>query len=149
MEIRNKKAGQYRILETLEAGIELLGPEVKSIRAGRVSLDGAHVIVGVGNSGTLEAHLIGMHAAPYLPTGVATIDPLRTRRLLLHRSEILALREKAHAMRMTIIPLRLYERRRMIKVSVGLARGKRNWEKREGVKKRDLRREIEREFITP
>lgn len=146
MEVRNKRAAQYRILETFEAGLELLGPEVKSIRTGRVSLDGAHVVVGVGNSGTLEAHLVGMHAAPYLPTGVSVIDPMRTRRLLLHRSEILALREKSHAMRTTIIPLRLYERRGLIKVSVGLARGKRRWEKREDLKKRDVEREIERDF---
>lgn len=147
MEILNRKAFQrYRILEAFEAGIELLGSEVKSVKAGRVSLDSAHVVIGVGPSGRLEAHAVGMHAAPYLPSGTPSIDPLRTRRLLLHRSEILTLREKARAKGLAVIPLRLYERRGFIKVQIGLVRGKRMWEKKELIKKRDIGRDIEREM---
>lgn len=146
MQILNKRARQnYRILETLEAGIELLGSEVKSIKDGQVSLEGAHIQIGVG-SGTLEARLVGMHAAPYLPAGKLTMDPTRTRRLLLHKNEILRLWQKTQATQMTAIPLRLYTKRGLIKVEVGLVKGKKKWEKREALKKRDVRREVEREL---
>lgn len=144
MEIINKKARlNYQILETFEAGIELLGFEVKSIREGKVSLEGAHVQVGVG-SGALEARLVGMHAAPYLPSGKLEIDPTRTRKLLLHKSEIQKLWQETQAKQMTAIPLRLYTKRGLIKVEVGLVKGKKKWEKREVLKKKDLRREEQR-----
>lgn len=145
MDIVNKKARQnYQILETLEAGIELVGPEVKSVRSGRVSLEGAHIHIGIGPSRTLEAHVIGMHAARYLPSGTQVIDATRFRRLLLHKNEILALYEKTKAKRLTVVPLRLYLKRNLVKVEVGLVRGKRKWEKREDIKQRDVAREIER-----
>lgn len=144
MEIVNKKARMnYRIFERFEAGVELTGSEVKSIRAGQVSLESAHVAIGVGN-GTLEVRLLGMHASPYLPSGSVTVDPSRTRRLLLRRNQILSLLEKTKARGLTLIPLRLYLKRGWIKVEVGLVRGKKKWEKREVLKRRDLGREVER-----
>lgn len=144
MQIVNKKAWlNYQIVETLEAGIELTGSEVKSIRDGKVSLDGAHVAIGVGR-GTYEARLLGMHAAAYLPAGSGQIDPTRTRRLLLKKSEIIALSDKIHARGLTMIPLRIYQKRGWIKVELGLVRGKKKWEKREVLKKRDIDREAER-----
>lgn len=146
MNIINKKARlNYRIFEILEAGIELLGSEVKSIKDGRVSLEGAHIQIGVG-SGTLEARLVGMHAAPYLPAGRLEIDPTRTRRLLLHKNEILRLWQKTQATQMTAIPLRLYAKRGLIKVEVGLVKGKKKWEKREDLKRRDIKREIDKSY---
>lgn len=144
MQILNKKARlNYQILETFEAGVALLGSEVKSIKDGQVSLEGAHIQVGIG-SGTLEARLVGMHTAPYLPSGKIEIDPTRTRKLLLRKNEILRLWQETQAKRMTAIPLRLYTKRGLIKVEVGLAKGKKKWEKREALKKKDLRREEQR-----
>lgn len=146
MQILNKKARQnYQILESFEAGIGLLGFEVKSIKEGQVSLEGAHIQIGVG-SGALEARLVGMHASPYLPAGKGEIDPTRTRKLLLHKNEILKLWQATQAKQMTLIPLRLYTKRGLIKVEVGLVKGKKKWEKREAIKKRDVRREMEREL---
>lgn len=145
MQILNKKARlNYQIFEAFEAGIELLGAEVKSIKAGQVSLEGAHVQIGVGPRGP-EARLIGMHAAPFLPAGKLSLDPTRTRRLLLHKPEILAIWEKTRAKGLTLVPLKLYTQKGWIKVEVGLVRGKKKWEKRESLKKRDL----ERELVTP
>lgn len=145
MDIVNKKARQnYQIIERFEAGIELIGPEVKSVRSGQVSLEGAHIHIGVGPSRTLEARVIGMHASPYLPSGTQGVDPTRLRRLLLHKDEILSLYEKTKAKRLTVVPLRLYLKRNLVKVEVGLVRGKRKWEKREDIKRRDVTREIER-----
>lgn len=145
--IVNRRVGRdYTVIETIEAGIELLGAEVKSIREHQVRLEGAHVQIGVGQSRTLEARLVGMHAAPYLPSGNREMDPLRSRRLLLHKSEILRLSEKARATRLTTIPLKIYQKGGYIKVLIGLVRGKRKWEKREDLKKRDVKREIEREM---
>ena len=144
MQILNKKARlNYQIIETFEAGIELLGSEVKSIKDNQVSLEGAHIQIGIG-SGSLEARLVGMHAAPYLPSGKREVDPTRTRRLLLHKNEILKLWQEVQAKQMTAIPLRLYTKRGLVKVEVGLVKGKRKWEKREDIKKRDVKREVER-----
>lgn len=145
MQILNRKVRQdYQILESFEAGIELFGPEVKSIRQGQVRLEGAHVQVGVGPHGP-EARLIGMHAAPYVPAGTASIDPTRSRRLLLHRAQILSLWEETRSKSLTLVPLRLYAKRGWIKVEVGLVRGKKKWEKKETLKRRDIEREIRRE----
>lgn len=145
MNIINKKARlNYRVFETFEAGIELTGAEVKSVKSGQVSLDGAHVVVGIGR-GSVEAQLVGMHAAPYLPAGSAQINPTRSRRLLLHRDQIIHLWEKTHARGQTLVPLRLYLKGGWIKVEVGLVRGKKKWEKRETIKRRDAVREVERE----
>lgn len=146
MQILNKKARlNYQILETVEAGIELLGPEVKSIRSGQISLDGAHVQIGVSHSGP-EARLVGMHASPYLSSGKLAVDPLRVRRLLLHKNQILALWDKTKGKGLTMIPTRIYEKKGWIKVEVGLVKGKKKWEKRDDLKQRDIKRELERGY---
>ena len=145
MQILNKKARlNYQILETIEAGIELLGPEVKSIRSGQISLDGAHIQIGISHNGP-EARLVGMHASPYLSAGKLHIDPTRVRRLLLHKHQILGLWDKTRGKGLTMIPLRIYEKKGWIKVEIGLVKGKKKWEKREDLKRRDIEREVERE----
>lgn len=144
MNIINKKARfNYTILDTIESGIELIGSEVKSIRAGQVSLDGAHIMIGVGEHG-LEARLYGMHTASYLPAGINNIDPARTRRLLLHKDQIESLYSHSKSGGATLIPLRIYTKRGWIKVEVALVRGKKKWQKKEVLKNRDIRREIDR-----
>ena len=142
MRILNKKARlNYRILETFEAGIALTGPEVKSIRDGKVSLDGAHVPFGVGVR-TMEAKLVGLHTSPYLPAGQSATDPARPKKLLLHRDEILNISAKSRSQNSTVIPLRLYSKKGLIKVEIALAKGKKKWEKKETLKQRDINREI-------
>lgn len=145
MNILNKKARfNYTILDTLESGVELFGPEVKSIRAGQVSLDGAHIIIGVGKH-ALEARLYGMHAASYLPAGKQLgIDPARPRRLLLHKDQIESLYSRAKSAGATLIPLRIYSKRGWIKVEVALVKGKKKWQKKEVLKNRDIKREVDR-----
>jgi SsrA-binding protein len=146
MQILNKKARlNYQILETVEAGIELLGPEVKSIRSGQISLDGAHVQIGISRSGP-ETRLVGMHASPYLSSGKLAIDPLRVRRLLLHKNQIMGLWDKTKGKGLTMIPTRIYEKKGWIKVEIGLVKGKKKWEKRDDLKQRDIKREIERSY---
>lgn len=144
MQIVNKKAkANYRIIETIEAGIKLGGAEVKSVRQRRVSIDSSHVAITSAH-GSLQARLIGMHAAPYLPAGRPQVDPGRSRRLLLHKNEILRLADRARSGGFTLIPLRIYDKHGWIKIEVALVRGKKQWEKRETLKKRDVQREIER-----
>ncbi|MBI2309512.1 SsrA-binding protein SmpB [Candidatus Collierbacteria bacterium] len=145
-QILNKKARlNYQIIETVEAGIELLGPEVKSIRSGQVSLDGAHIQIGVSHNGP-EARLVGMHASPYLSAGKLQIDTTRVRRLLLHKQQILGLWDKTKGKGLTMIPIRIYEKNGWIKVEIGLVKGKKKWEKREDLKRRDIEREAERSY---
>ena len=145
-QILNKKARlNYQILETIEAGIELLGPEVKSIRSGQISLDGAHVQIGISHNG-LEARLMGMHASPYLSSGKMQIDPLRARRLLLHKNQIMGIWDKTKGKGLTMIPTRIYEKKGWIKIEIGLVKGKKKWEKREDMKQRDIKRQIEKSY---
>ncbi len=152
MHIVNKKARlNYRILETFEAGLALTGPEVKSIRDGRVSLDGSHVQFGIGSPltinhqpSTIQAYLIGLHTSPYLPAGQSATDPARPKKLLLHRDEILNIAALARSQNCTVIPLRLYSKKGLIKAEIALAKGKKKWEKRESLKRREINRETER-----
>lgn len=144
MNIINKKARlNYKILESFEAGLALTGPEVKSIRDGKVSLDGAHVQFGIG-VGTIEAYLVGLHTSPYLPAGQSAADPARPKKLLLHRDEILNISAKARSQNATVIPLRLYSKKGLIKAEIALAKGKKKWEKRADMKKKTVDREIRR-----
>jgi SsrA-binding protein len=137
---RNKKAlHEYHILETWEAGIALVGPEVKSIRAGKVSLAEAFGTVERG-----EVWLQDMHVSPYDPASIWNTDPLRPRRLLLHRSEIRKLIGSVQEKGLTLVPLDLYIRDGHVKVTLALARGKKLHDKREALKERVVRREIER-----
>ncbi len=140
--VTNRRAAHdYHIEERYEAGIELTGPEVKSIRAGRANLRGSYARIVNG-----EVWLEGMHVSPYdqASTHVA-YDPERPRRLLLHRREIRRLIGKVQERGYTLIPLRLYTKGRWIKVELGLARGKKQYDKREAIKRRDLEREMARE----
>ncbi len=130
---------EYEILETFEAGIALLGPEVKSLRAGKASLADAYATVRRG-----EATLLHLHISPYAQAGRENPDPRRDRRLLLHRREIRRLEGQLAERGLTLIPLRLYWKEGRAKVELGLAKGKRSYDKRETIKRRDSEREMQR-----
>lgn len=130
---------EYEILETLEAGIELRGPEVKSLRAGRANLADAYATVRRG-----EAWLLHLHISPYEQAGRENPDPRRDRRLLLHRREIARLAGRLQERGLTLVPLRLYWKQGRAKVLLGLARGKRLYDKRETIRRRDAEREVAR-----
>lgn len=135
MRIDNRTARyNYEILEKFEAGIDLLGPEVKSVRAGKVSLNEAFVHLRGG-----EAYLINAHIHPYQNT---TISPTRSRKLLLHKKEIISLSTKIGTSGLTLVPIALYNKGNIFKLEVGIGRGKKKWDKREAIKKRDLEREL-------
>jgi SsrA-binding protein len=129
----------YEILETVEAGIALLGPEVKSLREGRANLVDAYATVRRG-----EALLVHLHISPYQQAGRDNPDPRRDRRLLLHRAEIRRLTGKLAERGFTLVPLRLYWKNGRAKVELGLARGKRRHDKRETIKRRESDRELQR-----
>jgi len=139
--IEHKKARlNYEILEEFEAGLELLGTEVKSLRAGQGKLEGSHAIVRGG-----EAYVVGMHIPPYQPLNTdKTYDPDRSRRLLLSKREIRALQGYESQKGLTIVPLRVYNKGKVLKLSVAAARGKKAYDKRAVLKERDTKREIER-----
>jgi SsrA-binding protein len=140
---KNKKGiFDYEILEKYEAGIELLGLEVKSIRNGRISMVGSFVIIK-----NAQAYLLNTSIPPY-QTGNTPKDykPSRTRKLLLHESEIKRLLGKIKEKGLTLVPIQVYNKRGKIKLEIGLARHRRKVDKREKIKKREIQREIEREF---
>lgn len=138
----NKKAyHDYFILETFEAGIALSGTEVKSIRMGKCSIKEAFVRVEKG-----EVFIYGMHISPYEKGNIFNKDPLRVRKLLLHRSEINKLLGKTKEQGITIMPLKVYLKGSLVKVEIGLARGKKLYDKRQDIAKKDQKREAEREF---
>lgn len=137
---RNRKAlHEYDVLETWEAGLVLVGPEVKSIRAGKVSLSEAFARVDNG-----EAWLYDMHISPYDPASRWNVDPVRPRKLLLRSQELRKLIGATREKGMTLVPLDLYFRRGYARVTLALARGKKLHDKREDLKRRDAEREIER-----
>jgi SsrA-binding protein len=129
----------YLILERLECGIALTGSEVKSLRGGRASLSEAFARVRDG-----EVWLEGMHVPPYEQGEKRGYDPVRPRKLLLHRKEIARLAGKQQEQGLALVPLRVYFTHGLAKVELGLARGKRAWEKRQAIAEREHRREIER-----
>jgi SsrA-binding protein len=139
----NRKAFfNYEILEKYEGGIELLGSEVKSVRAGRMSLEGSFVIVRGG-----EVFLINANIPPYQAKNTPPdIDELRNRKILLTKKEIAELVDTEKNKSLTIIPLSLYNKGRKIKISLALAKGKKKFDKRETIKKRETDREIRREM---
>jgi SsrA-binding protein len=131
---------QYEILETYEAGIELRGTEVKSIRQGKVNLRDGYALVR-----NEEAWLHNVHISPHDTAGqVFNHDPRRTRKLLLHAMEIRKLIGQVEQKGLTLIPLKLYLKRGWVKVTIGLARGKKLHDKREDLKRKQAKREIER-----
>ena len=139
----NRKARfNYEILEKYEAGIELLGVEVKSVRGGQMSLEGAFVIVR-GD----ETYLINANIPPYQPKNAPKdYDPLRNRKLLLTKQEIAELAGSEKNKSLTIVPISVYNKNRKIKVEIALVKGKKKFDKRETLKNRDTDREIQREY---
>ncbi len=131
----------YEILEKFEAGISLVGTEVKSIREGKGNIKEAYADIRGG-----EAWLIGAHISPYSHGNITNHDPLRDRKLLLNAREIDKLQGKVMEKGLTLVPLRLYLKGRLIKLELGVARGKKLVDKREDIKKRDQEREIQREI---
>ncbi len=139
---RNKKAyHDYFVLDTYEAGIELYGTEIKSIRNGRVNLKDSFCSVDDG-----EMFAIGMHVSPYEQGNIFNRDPMRKKRLLLHKREIMKLFGQSQQQGLSIVPLQLYLKNGRAKLEIGLCKGKKLHDKREVAAKRDARRMIEREF---
>jgi len=137
---QNRKAyHDYHIEETVESGIALLGTEVKSLREGRANLKDSYVILKSG-----EAFLLNCHISPYSHGNIMNHEPIRTRKLLMHRKEIDRLRGKVEGKGYTLIPLKLYFKDSFVKVEIGLARGKKLFEKRDTIKEREAKREIEK-----
>jgi SsrA-binding protein len=133
----NRKAfHDYHILETNEAGIVLLGTEVKAIREGRVNLRDSFARVEKG-----EIWLYNVNISPYSHRGYAEHEPLRQRKLLMHRDEIRKLIGKTTEKGMTLVPLRMYFKSGRVKVAIGLAKGKKDYDKRETIKRRETERE--------
>jgi SsrA-binding protein len=138
----NRKARhEYNIEDTYEAGIALKGTEIKSVRAGAVSLQEGYVQVR-----NHELWMMDVHIAPYQEAGLWTHDPRRPRKLLLHRSEIDRIERDVQRKGYTIVPLKMYLRNNYAKVLIGVARGKRQYDKRRAIKQRDADRRIRREM---
>ncbi len=129
----------YEILEKLEAGIQLTGPEVKSIKGGNVSLKGSFATIHNN-----ELHLLNMHVGLYKPAAMIHQEPDRTRRLLVHRSDIDRFIGKIKSSGLSLVPLSIYSKSGLIKVELGLGRGKKAYDKRQSIKKRDVKRQIGR-----
>ena len=137
--INRRARHDYEILETYQAGLVLTGTEIKSVRARKVSLREAYAAIEGG-----EACLYNMHISPYEPGSRENVDPRRRRKLLLHRREIDRLLGRTVERGLTVVPLRLYLQRGYAKVELGLARGKRQYDKRKAIAEREARREEER-----
>ena len=138
--VDNRRARhEFHILESMEAGIALTGTEIKSIRQGGISLNEAYARMRDG-----EMWLLGMHVPPYKQGSFSNVDPNRPRKLLLHREQIARLASRAAEKGLTIVPLRLYFTRGKVKIEIGLAKGKKLWDKREATAKRDVERELAR-----
>ena len=138
----NKKAyHDYEILETYEAGIDLAGTEVKSMRMGKCSIKEAYVRID-----DMQAFVYGMHISPYEKGNIFNRDPLRTRRLLLHKNENRKLFGEVQQKGVTIVPLKVYFSGQYVKVLIGVARGKKLYDKRRDIAKKDMKREAAREF---
>lgn len=138
----NKKAyHDYFIEEKYEAGIALHGTEVKSLRLGKCSIKEAFIRIERG-----EVFIYGMHISPYEKGNIFNKDPLRIRKLLMHRKEILKLQGNIAEKGYTLVPLQVYFKNSLVKVEVGLARGKKLYDKRQELAKKDMRREAQRDF---
>ena len=138
----NKKAyHDFFIDEKYEAGIALHGTEVKSLRMGKCSIKEAFVKIDKG-----EVYVYGMHISPYEKGNIFNKDPLRVRKLLLHKKEILKIFGKMKEQGITLVPLQVYFKGSLVKVEIGLARGKKLYDKRQDIAKKDQKREAERDF---
>ncbi|MCC8014475.1 MAG: SsrA-binding protein SmpB [Eubacterium sp.] len=139
---QNKKAyHDYFILETIQAGLELQGTEVKSMRAGRCNLKDSYISIT-----NKEAFIKGMHISPFEQGNRFNHDPLRERRLLLHKYEINKLEGRTMQQGLTIVPLKVYFEGSLVKMDIGLAKGKKLYDKRQDIAKRDQKREAEKDF---
>lgn len=136
----NRKARHdYEIIDTIETGIVLLGTEVKAAREGRINLTDAYARFKDN-----ELWLIGMHISPYSKSDMENHDPLRDRKLLVHRLQLKRLNRKVEEKGVTLIPLKIYFNRHLVKVELGLARGKRKYDKRASIAERDQKRDLDR-----
>lgn len=136
----NRKAyHEYFIEETFEAGIELKGTEVKSLRAGRANLKDSYCVIN-----DEEAFIVGLHISPYEQGNIHNVDPERTRKLLLHKREIRTLIGKTREKGLTLIPTKLYFRHRRVKLQFGLAKGKKLHDKRRSLADKEAQRDMER-----
>jgi len=142
MKITNRRAFfDYQLLERLEAGINLYGAEVKAVRLGHADLTGAHVRI-MGS----EAYLINAKIFPYKYSRPENYDEQRTRKLLLHKKEIIALKSKTEGQNLTLVPVSIYTTKSFIKLEIALGKGKKQFDKKESIKKKDIQREIEQEM---
>lgn len=141
--IENKKAGlNYENLEIYQAGLELLGGEVKSLKAKQGSLEGARIIIRGG-----EAYLLGAFIPPYQPNNISgDYEPYRTRRLLLTKKELAELASQGEQRSLTIIPLLVYNDKRLVKIKIAVVRGKKKFDKRESLKKKESKRDVARDI---
>lgn len=140
---RNRKANfEFFLLETFEAGIALMGSEIKSIRAGQMSLGEAYVRIDNGK----EAWLVNAHIAPYEMANRFNHDPLRPRRLLLHRKEIRGIWNAVRQKGVTVIPVQVYLKDGRAKAEIAIAKGKKLYDKRQDIAKRDAERDLNRKF---
>jgi len=139
----NRKAKRdYEILETYEAGIELKGTEVKSIRNGRININDSFIREKRG-----ELYLVGAHISPYEQGNIFNHDPLRDRKLLLHKKEIHRIITKMKEKRLTVVPLKVYfNKRGKVKVEIAVAKGRKAYEKKQKIKERDIEREMQAEL---
>lgn len=144
MKISNRRAFyDYEIVDRFEAGINLYGMEVKAIKGGKADLAGSFVRI-VGS----EAYLINAKIFPYQPGQIEGYDDRRTRKLLLHKKEIISLKSRSEGEGLTLVPLSMYLTRGLIKVEVGIGRGKKKYDKKEAKKKADITRDIEQELAS-
>ena len=142
MEILNRKARfNYEIIDTIECGIVLKGTEIKSIRAGKANIKDSYGIIKNN-----EVYILNMHISPYENGGVFNHDETRTRKLLLHKNQILKLKNKLELDGFTLVPLKLYFVNGRAKIERGLCRGKKIYDKRESSKKRDIERELKKQY---
>lgn len=142
MEIKNRKAYyDYDIETEYEAGIVLKGTEIKSIREGKANLKDSYAIIKNG-----EAFLLNMHISPYEKGNIFNHEETRTRKLLLNKKEILKIKEAIERDGYTLVPIKLYFKKNRAKISIGIARGKKNYDKREAIKKKDIEREVRKQL---
>lgn len=140
MEVLNRKAKyDYEIFDTYEAGIVLTGNEIKSVRKGSVNLKDSYIIIK-----NYEAFILNMHITNYDKSGAFKEDETRTRKLLLHRDEILKINDKVSIKGFTLVPLKLYFKDQYAKLEIGVAKGKHTFDKKESIKERDIKRETDK-----
>ena len=142
MEIQNRKANfDYEIIDTYETGIVLTGTEIKSIREGKANLKDSYAIIKNN-----EIFLLNMHISSYEQGNRFNHEETRTRKLLMHKKEILKLRDKLEIEGYTLVPIKLYFKGSIAKILIGLAKGKKNYDKRESIKKKDMERQLAKDL---